>query len=293
MNRTFLRLLGIIIFILIVWGVYSFATGPVKQPAVTETTSSAMFYCAENTTIKADFSTDTVALTLSDGRTFTLPHALSASGARYEATSTGVDIVFWNKGDNAFITENGVTTYSNCTAANVVASDAPGYNVYTDQSGLFSFAFPTNFEVAGVVSGYSEAWSSNATTSGTMLAQIHVPQSYEPGTNFGDANFTVGVSGDPSAIAGCLTNSNSQATAAQVTMNGLPFTKLTSSDAAAGNRYETTAYHIVRDNQCYAIEYTVHYGVLENYPEGTVEAFDSEKITGALDEMAQSFQFLQ
>jgi len=38
--------------------------------------------------------------------------AISASGARY--ANTDESIVFWNKGDTAFIQEGDVTTYENC-----------------------------------------------------------------------------------------------------------------------------------------------------------------------------------
>ena len=54
-----------------------------------------------------------VVLTLSDGRTLTLPQAISASGARYANQSES--FVFWNKGDTAFITEGtSTTTYADC-----------------------------------------------------------------------------------------------------------------------------------------------------------------------------------
>jgi hypothetical protein len=86
-------------------------------------------------------------------------------------------------------------------------------------------------------------------------------------------------------------NKNSGTT--QVNIGGLPFTKVSFQGAGAGNRYDTTSYRVVRDNQCYAVEYTIHYGVLENYPKGSVKAFDEAKVQSALDEVAQSFQFLQ
>ena len=44
----------------------------------------------------------------------TVPHAISASGARYAKPDES--FVFWNKGDTAFITEgaNSAETYSAC-----------------------------------------------------------------------------------------------------------------------------------------------------------------------------------
>jgi membrane-bound inhibitor of C-type lysozyme len=58
-----------------------------------------------------------VKLTLSDGRELTLPQTLSGSGIRY--ANADESIVFWSKGDTAFITENNTETYSNC----IVSSD--------------------------------------------------------------------------------------------------------------------------------------------------------------------------
>lgn len=75
----------------------------------------APFSCEDNKTIAATFypSDDKyVDLILSDGRALSLPRALSASGARYAKDDES--IVFWNKGDTAFVTENGTTTYAGC-----------------------------------------------------------------------------------------------------------------------------------------------------------------------------------
>jgi membrane-bound inhibitor of C-type lysozyme len=80
-------------------------------------TISALFTCDAGKTVAAVFHNGTqssVKLTLSDGRELTLPQALSGSGARY--ANDNESFVFWNKGDTAFIEENGKTTYSGCIA---------------------------------------------------------------------------------------------------------------------------------------------------------------------------------
>ncbi len=126
-----------------------------------------------------------------------------------------------------------------------------------------------------------------------VLAKIDVPKDFEPGTNFVDAWFTVGTSADPAAVAACLMNlAGNQSTATPVVLGGTPFTELQFSGAAADNRYDTTSYRTVRDNQCYAVEYTIHYGAFENYPAGAVKEFDEAKVQNALDEVARSFRFL-
>ena len=291
---------GLIIVLAIALGAYFIVRAPeVSAPSGTTATESApktvTFYCGSGNTMQADFATSSVALAFSDGTNLTLPQTMSGSGIRYEATSTGSDLLFTGKGDTGSFTDSASTTdlrYATCLAADVAASDAPGYDTYENLGKSFTFSFPTDFEVTGVAPGYGPGWSAPATTTGMVLAKIYVPQSYEPGTNFGDAWFTVGASGDPQAVADCTKDlAGNQASSSPVTIGDTTFTKLLFGGAGAGNRYDTTSYRAVRDGQCYAIEYTVHYGVLENYPKGAVQAFDEAKITSALDEVAKSFQF--
>ena len=79
---------------------------------------SVVFSCGDSKTIAATFyPTDDkfVDLKLSDGRNLSVPHAISASGARY--ANADETFVFWNKGDTAFVTEgtSSVETFKNCS----------------------------------------------------------------------------------------------------------------------------------------------------------------------------------
>jgi membrane-bound inhibitor of C-type lysozyme len=76
----------------------------------------ATFACKAGKTIAATFYADSVKLKLSDGRSLTMPQVLSGSGARY--ANADESFVFWNKGDNAFITEGKANkeTFSGCVA---------------------------------------------------------------------------------------------------------------------------------------------------------------------------------
>lgn len=77
----------------------------------------ADFRCAEDRSIDAVFSNgerNSVSLALSDGRSLSLPQGPSGSGARY--ANDGDRVVFWNKGDTAFLVEDGRTTYRDCVA---------------------------------------------------------------------------------------------------------------------------------------------------------------------------------
>lgn len=261
---------------------------PVTVPAPV-VTAAINYSCDNGSTIAASFSTSSAALTLSDGRQLTLPQIVSADGAQYQQGT----ILFVTKGDQGFLQENGNTTYSNCIA-NSDTTAVNGIKTFIDQGKTFSFNYPDAFTLAGGGIGYTESWKTNSdSTLGLILATVNVPQSYQPKTNFGDAKFTVGTSSDPAAVSSCLTDtSGAGVTKSTATINGTTYTKFVSTDAGAGNRYETTSYRIVKNSQCYAIEYTIHYAVLDNFPPSSgIKAFDSVKVHAALDSIVQSFKF--
>jgi len=88
---------------------------PWEEYCTATTPKTAVFICAGSKTITATFyPTDDkyVDLNLSDGKKLSVPRAISASGARY--ANSNESFVFWNKGDTAFITEDGVTTFTDC-----------------------------------------------------------------------------------------------------------------------------------------------------------------------------------
>lgn len=75
----------------------------------------AVFACPGDKAIYAEFVADKVNLLLSDGRSLSIPRAISASGARY--ANADESFVFWNKGNGAFIEEKGSVTYDGCVTA--------------------------------------------------------------------------------------------------------------------------------------------------------------------------------
>ena len=87
-------------------------------PASLNQNPSYTFMCPDNKSITATFHLPddaSVDIVLSDGRTMNLPHAESASGARY--ANADESFVFWNKGTSAFIEEHGKTTYDGCVTS--------------------------------------------------------------------------------------------------------------------------------------------------------------------------------
>jgi len=63
----------------------------------------ARYDCADGKTIDATYYSDGVDIVLSDGRVMSLAQTVSGSGARY--ANADESVVFWNKGNDAFITE--------------------------------------------------------------------------------------------------------------------------------------------------------------------------------------------
>lgn len=72
------------------------------------------YVCEQGKSIAATYNLtrDNVFIVLSDGRMFTLPRAMSGSGARY--TTPDEAVVFWNKGTTAFILEQDKETFTGC-----------------------------------------------------------------------------------------------------------------------------------------------------------------------------------
>ncbi len=75
------------------------------------------YTCADARTIEATYWPEKVDIVLSDGRAMTLPQTMSGSGARY--ANADELVVFWNKGDDAFVTEGDPNkpTYADCVGA--------------------------------------------------------------------------------------------------------------------------------------------------------------------------------
>jgi membrane-bound inhibitor of C-type lysozyme len=84
-------------------------------PAAGSKPIAARFTCNGGKWIEATFVTghrSHVDIVLSDGRKLRLPQAMSGSGARY--ANADETVVFWNKGNTAFIQEQGKATYDGC-----------------------------------------------------------------------------------------------------------------------------------------------------------------------------------
>jgi membrane-bound inhibitor of C-type lysozyme len=83
-----------------------------------EPINSVKFVCADNKTINASFYKNFVHLEFGWQKTLYLPQTISADGGRY--ANADESIVFWNKGNTAFVTQGDPNneTYKDCVVAN-------------------------------------------------------------------------------------------------------------------------------------------------------------------------------
>ena len=293
-----------IVLVIIFAVVYKYRT-PAQPPVTTTTTSqpinTATFACSAQKSITAAFYEGTatpsvdlntpptpggsVALTLSDGRTMTLAQTISADGARY-ANADG-SIVFWNKGNGVTFTENNQQTYTGCIEVVPDPGNLP--LTYVNGTEGFSLRYPTGYTV-------DEAYQYQELGPGKDIGGVKftIPASLAAGTNLSSDSY-VSVEEIPSATAcsASLFLDSAGTTTSTVTDNGTTYSMGTNTGAGAGNRYAETVYAIPGTNPCIAVRYYVHYGVIDNYPAGSVKQFDQAALTAQFDAIRRTLTIAQ
>jgi hypothetical protein len=160
---------------------------------------------------------------------------------------------------------------------------------FVDGDKTVTFNYPQDF--IAIASRIGD-WRTNTTIPGKRIASLTIPKSYQASTNFSEATFTIGSSNATQGLTSCLTPMNGERAKGTAVIGGETFTKITLSEGAAGNYYDTTSYRIVKNGQCYAVEYTIHSTNFANYPaDSGIKEFDTQKIVGVLEGMVQSFAF--
>ncbi len=284
-------ILALIIIALLVYLAVRSTTPPgSRQSSISTSTAQTIgpvtFACAQGKTIQASFSnspsgTSTVALALSDGRAFTLPQTISADGGRY--ANAEETFVFWTRGNTAFISEGNqnvsspAMTYTGCI---VLAPDTTGTltQSYVNGQEGFSLRYPQGYSV-------DEAYQYQEFGPGKAIGGVKftIPPSTAYGTNLAPDTY-VSVESIPQAqdCSAALFLPNSPPSQS-VTDGGVIYSVASTTGAAAGNRYEETVYAIPETTSCLAIRYFVHWGVIENYPQGSVQAFNHTDLINQFD----------
>lgn len=165
-------------------------------------------------------------------------------------------------------------------------------STYNNVTQGISFVYPSTFSLTdSFIAEAATVWRTNSTSTGVRVAEVRTPANYLSSTNFNGAWLHVGYTTNANEVKNCLRPDNETSSGA-ANINGVTFTKFTAQGAAAGNRYDTTSYRTVRSNRCYAVEYTIHYGNIQNYDQNSgIKEFDESAVTSTFEAIAKSFKF--
>ena len=241
-------------------------------------TARANFSCNLGKTIEAYFYADSVQLMLSDGRSLRLPQAMSASGARY--ANADESIVFWNKGHTAFITEGdpAVDTYSGCIVVSDMVPD-PDWLTFASSEFGFSLRYPPGYTLNG---GYVfDGFGPGHDITGVSFT---IPEAMTTGTNLAaDTRLSVETLPDAPACVATAFIPGPAENVRTLTENGTQYSVASSSEAGAGNIFDTTVYALLGTSPCLAVRYFIHSANIGNFDPGTVTEFDRSALIAEFD----------
>jgi membrane-bound inhibitor of C-type lysozyme len=260
--------------------------------------NTVSYFCNENKTIKAEFfagekkevvsgempiPTDTVNVYLSDGTNLVLNQTISANGARY--TNQDESFVFWSKGNTVLILEN--NEEKNYTGCIVVESQPEGSSlseVYVNSLEGFSIRIPQGYEI-------DEAYQRELTSEKIIEGiRFYIPESKAEGTNLSnDSYISIEKISNTESCSADLFFDTTIGGAQNINENTETFSVAGNDDAAAGNRYEEIVYAIPGSIPCIGIRYFIHYGVFENYEEGSVSEFNKDDLIKEFDSIRRTF----
>ena len=110
----FSQIVAIILFVTVFFVGILLGQKSTKTTILGEPIAKAKFTCADNKIIESVFYKNVAQIETDSLGVLYLPQTISASGARYASNNDSV--VFWNKGETAFITEGNPNspTYKDC-----------------------------------------------------------------------------------------------------------------------------------------------------------------------------------
>jgi hypothetical protein len=110
----FSQIVAIILFVVVFFTGILIGKKSENNSILGEPIAKAKFICADSKIIESVFYKNFVYIETNSLGALYLPQTISASGARY--ANTDESVVFWNKGNTAFITEGdpNTPTYKDC-----------------------------------------------------------------------------------------------------------------------------------------------------------------------------------
>jgi membrane-bound inhibitor of C-type lysozyme len=233
-----------------------------------------------------------VKLALSDGRNMTLKQTVSADGTRYsdgdpqaqQGQAGAESFVFWSKGNTALVLENNEEkSYLGC----IRVADDPGNlpQVYSSGSQGFSIRYP-----AGYALDDSYTYTGLGPVQTIKGTKFTIDPAIASGTNLSSDSYisVEEIAGAKECTADKFLDLPSGGKAVDLKDGGTDYSFASTTGAGAGNRYEESVYALPGTSPCVAVRYFVHYGVLENYPQGQVRAFDSRALMGQFDQIRRT-----
>lgn len=280
-STAIITLVVLFLVIAVGWWYYGGHPTPPSSGNNGQALATAAFACSDGKSIGASFYQNSVALTLSDGRTMTLPQAQSASGIRY--ANADESFVFWGKGNTAFVTEgaNQDQTYTGCI---VVAPDPTGTlsQIFATSTLGISFRFPQGYT-------FDPGYTYTALGPGKTIkgVKVTIPAAATTGTNLSKDTY-VSVEEIPSATTCSANLFLDQGKVATFSDSGVDYSVATTSGAGAGNLYDEAVFAIPGSSPCTAVRYFIHSTQVANYPAGTVTAFDRAGVINEFDNIRRS-----
>ena len=249
-------------------------------------TNTGTYVCDEGKTIAAAFYADPsggkVSLVLSDGRKLLLHQTIAASGARYASDES---FVFWNKGNTAFI-EEGVDhrqTYTGCVTAS--ASHEQGWNTFASSTLGVSARYPQGYT--------AKPYTYDIGQKKSYGVKFTIPTVQTDGSNLSaDTGISIETLPLSSCSAAAFLPKILNRKELLITDKGVDYVMATSTDAAAGNRYEEFVYALRGSNPCIAIRYFIHFGNIQNY-DSEMREFDLDELLQEFDQIRQSLVMMQ
>ncbi|MFZ2205343.1 MAG: hypothetical protein WA057_04775 [Candidatus Magasanikiibacteriota bacterium] len=159
------------------------------------------------------------------------------------------------------------------------------YKTYTDIALHMSVTYPENFIIDNTYK--YQMLGPGKDIEGIKFA---IPKSISDGTNLSNDSYISieNIKQSKNCTADLFLD---QAKASSLIDGNMTYSYASSTGAAAGNRYEEKIYAIPGTNSCIAVRYFIHYGVLENYPEGTIKQFNEKALLDQFDQIRHTLTF--